>query len=478
MGLAFDHERPGQPTLPDADVQVTTSAILPPRPLLTLDAYLAAGGGVGLRTAQEFGPDGTIDEIVAAGLRGRGGGGFPTGEKWRSIRASGGGRHFVVANGAEGEPATFKDRTLMRVDPFRVVEGAAIAALAVGAEEIYLATKASFRTEATNLRDAVGELERHGLLDGLTVRVVEGPGEYLFGEEKALLEVIEGREPLPRELPPWQHGLFATVTIGWESASSPSGEPPVSNPTLVNNVETLAAAAHILERGAEWYRTMGTAASPGTIIATVVGDVRRPGVHEVELGTPFDELLERCGGPQEGRTFKAALSGVSNAVLAAGDFDVPLTHEDLAARGSGLGAAGFVVYDDRRSMLAVAAEVSRFLSVESCGQCPPCKQGSLAITEVLVGISDGRGSDRDLGRLNAQLRSVTDANRCYLGTEEQVVVSSILRSFPDDIAAGLEGRSTPAEPLLIPLIVDLLADGTVVYDTKHRSKRPDWTYGE
>jgi NADH-quinone oxidoreductase subunit F len=129
-------------------------------------------------------------------------------------------------------------------------------------------------------------------------------------------------------------------------------------------------------------------------------------------------------------------------------------------------------------MLAVAAEVSRFLSVESCGQCPPCKQGGLAITEVLVGIAERRGSDRDLGRLNALLKSVTDANRCYLGTEEQVVVSSILRSFPEDIAAGLEGSAPPAEPILIPLIVDLLADGTVIYDSKHRSKLPDWTSGD
>jgi NADH-quinone oxidoreductase subunit F len=129
-------------------------------------------------------------------------------------------------------------------------------------------------------------------------------------------------------------------------------------------------------------------------------------------------------------------------------------------------------------MLAVAAEISRFLSVESCGQCPPCKQGSLAITEVLVGIERGRGTDADLGRLNALLRSVTDANRCYLGTEEQVVVSSILRSFPDDVAAGLDGRPASGAPILVPLIVDLLEDGTVEYDTRHRSKRPDWTFSD
>jgi NADH:ubiquinone oxidoreductase subunit F (NADH-binding) len=155
----------------------------------------------------------------------------------------------VVANGAEGEPATFKDRMLMRRDPFRIVEGAAIAALVDRPDDVYLATKASFTVEAANLRHATEELGRLGFLDGLDVTVVGGPDEYLFGEEKALLEVIEGREPLLRQLPPWQHGLFATVAIGWESGTPRAGEEPTSNPTLVNNVETLAAATHILERG-------------------------------------------------------------------------------------------------------------------------------------------------------------------------------------------------------------------------------------
>lgn len=319
---------------------MTLPVVLPAEPLLSVDDYLGAGGGVGLRTAREYGSDATIDEITAAGLTGRGGGGFSTGAKWRSIRDAGGGRRYVVANGAEGEPATFKDRMLMRRDPFRIVEGAAIAALAVGADDVYLATKASFTVEAANLRHATEELGRLGFLDGLDVTVVGGPDEYLFGEEKALLEVIEGREPLPRQLPPWQHGLFATVAIGWESGTPRAGEEPTSNPTLVNNVETLAAATHILERGAEWFRSMGTVDSPGTVLVTVVGDVVRPGVHEVEMGTPFSDVLARCGGPLPGRAFKAAFSGVSNAVLVAADFDVALTQRDLVARDSGLGAAG------------------------------------------------------------------------------------------------------------------------------------------
>jgi NADH-quinone oxidoreductase subunit F len=301
---------------------------------------------------------------------------------------------------------------------------------------------------------------------------VEGPDEYLFGEEKALLEVVEGRDPLPRLLPPWQHGLFATAPAGgWEpEAVTDRGE---SNPTVVNNVETLATVAHVLARGADWFRSMGTPGSPGTIIATVVGDVRRPGVHEVELGTPFSALLDACGGPRPERSWRAALSGVSNAVLRAADFDVALTHEDLAARGSGLGAAGFVVYDDSADMLSVARELSRFLAVESCGQCPPCKQGCVQITRRLLAIETGQGNDADLGQVEASLRRVTDANRCYLGTQEQIVVSSILRTFPEDVAARLEGTAPPLRNVVVPLVKDITADGVVVFDERHGNRRLD-----
>jgi NADH-quinone oxidoreductase subunit F len=185
-----------------------------------------------------------------------------------------------------------------------------------------------------------------------------------------------------------------------------------SNPTVVNNAETLATAAHILANGAEWFRSMGTTGSPGTVIATVVGDVAHPGVHEVEMGTPFSELLDRCGGPLPGRRFKAAFSGVSNPVLRAEDFDVPLTYEHFAERGNGLGAAGFVVYDDTVNMTFVAYELSRFLAAESCGQCAPCQEGSLAITAWLASICNGEADREVLGDLSARLRTVTDANRC------------------------------------------------------------------
>jgi NADH-quinone oxidoreductase subunit F len=450
---------------------VTQQYLLPSSSIERLDDFLAAGGGSGLERALQIGDSETIDTITAAGLRGRGGAGFSTGRKWASVREGGSGTRFVVANGAEGEPATFKDRTLIRLDPYRIVEGAAIAALAVGAGTVYLATKRSYKREVQALTRAAVEMSAAGLLQELSVNIVEGPNDYLYGEEKALLEVIEGRDPLPRLLPPYELGLFATDSaIGWEAGARPVSGRAESNPTVVNNVETLASAAHIMANGAEWFRSMGTAASPGTVIATVVGDVARPGVYEVEMGTPFSSLLELCGGPLPGRRFKAAFSGVSNAVLRAADFDTPLTYEDFAARGSGLGAAGFVIYDDTVNMTVVAHALSRFLAVESCGQCPPCKQGSLAITADLATICNGEATDEILGDIATRLRSVTDANRCFLGTEEQLVVSSILRGFPEDVAALLEGRPTATRSVHVPLIKDIDADGTVEYDLRHADR--------
>ncbi|HTN81939.1 MAG TPA: NADH-ubiquinone oxidoreductase-F iron-sulfur binding region domain-containing protein [Acidimicrobiales bacterium] len=449
--------------------------LLPDHPIETAEDFVAAGGGAGLEAARKLGPDGVVEELLASGLRGRGGAGFATGVKWRSVRTGGGGRRFAVANGAEGEPATFKDRMLMRRDPYRVIEGLAIAALAVGASEAFCATKRKYIAEVTALRRAALELSAIGLLGDLDVTIVEGPDEYLFGEEKALLEVIEGRDPLPTLLPPWQRGLFATVQLGWE-ADVAAGSAGQSNPTLVNNVETLASAAHILAKGATWFRSMGTAASPGTVIVTVVGDVMRSRVLEVELGTPLSAVLDACGGPRPGRHFVAAFSGVSNPVLPAAKLDVPLTYEDLEAAGSGLGAAGFVVYDDATDMASIAREFSRFLAVESCGQCPACKDGSMTITDRLLAIEEGAARDDDLAEIEARLRTVTDANRCYLGTEEQLVVSSILREFPEAFAARMEGTAGPLRAVLVPLIVDIADDGTVVYDERHARKQPDWTY--
>jgi NADH-quinone oxidoreductase subunit F len=319
-----------------------------------------------------------------------------------------------------------------------------------------------------------------GLLDGLPIRVVTGPEEYLFGEEKALLEVIEGNDPLPRWLPPYLHGLFATAPqLGWQVHDPKAGHHlgHEANPTLVNNAETLANVPHILAKGPEWFRSMGTPKSPGTVVCTVIGDAAHPGVVEVELGTPLADLLERCGAPRPGRSIRGVFSGVSNPVLTADQLDVPLSYEGMQAAGSGLGAAGFAVYDDTACMVEVAQVLSQFLYVESCGQCPPCKFGTGEITDALDRIADGRGGEAQLERIQERLTIVTDGNRCYLPVEEQQMISSILRAFPEDFVAHLEDACPRPRAILVPKVIDIV-DGHVVYDQRQARKRPDWTYDD
>jgi NADH:ubiquinone oxidoreductase subunit F (NADH-binding) len=448
-------------------------------PVDSLADYLARGGGKAFAAAVEVGEDAVIGEITASGLRGRGGGGFLTGRKWSGIRAAGPGRRFAVCNAAEGEPGTFKDRALLRHDPYRVLEGLAIASFAVGAEAAYIATKARYDREAERLSTALAEIEAAGLFADLPITLVLGPDEYLFGEEKALLEVIEGHDPLPRLLPPYEHGLFATdIQTGWQSVDEPTtrGATGQPNPTLVNNVETLAHVPRILRDGADWFRSLGTPESPGTTVATVVGDVVAPFVGETELGVPLSTLIDRAGGVHPGRRVQGVFSGVANAVITADHLDAPVSYEGMAAAGSGLGSAGFVVYDDTACMVEVARELSRFLYVESCGQCRSCKFGSGEITRTLDEIAAGNGTERDVEVIGARLLSVTDQTRCYLAAEEQILVSSILRSFPEEFALHLEGRCSVApRPIHVPKLVEV-ADGTATYDERHAAKQPDWTY--
>jgi len=369
-----------------------------------------------------------IEEIRNSGLRGRGGAGFRTDVKWGSVQGGGGRHHYVVCNAAEGEPATFKDRALLRSNPYQVLEGILIAAHAVEAVEAFVGIKHSFGREREALSRALADMDAAGLI-GAPIRVVEGPEEYLFGEEKALLEVVEGNDPLPRWLPPYLHGLFVTdPQMGWEPHDPERGHTGghEANPTLVNNVETLANVPHILANGADWFRSMGTPESPGTVVCTIVGDVTRPGVVEVELGTPLQEVVDRCGGAPAGRSIRAALSGVSNPVLGAAQLGTPLSYEAMEGAGSGLGAAGFVLYDETACMVEVAQSVSRFLYVESCGQCIPCKFGTGEITASLDRLAAGAGTAEDLERIQARMTIVADANRCFLPVEERRVIASLI----------------------------------------------------
>jgi len=455
--------------------------LLPDRPVTSFDEYVARrSGGQGLAAAHRLGPEATIELINESGLRGRGGGGFPTGRKWAGIAAQKQFKRYVVCNGAEGEPGTFKDRTILRTDPYQVVEGVAIAAMAVGADEAYICLKASFEREIEAVTRAVEELQSAGVCGACTVGIVAGPDEYLFGEEKAMLEVIEGKPPLPRLFPPYEQGLFASSpNEGWEAGSGVGPDLDRPNPTLVNNVETLANVTHILAHGVDWLRSHGTAESPGTAVATVVGDVVRDGVAEVELGTPLREVIEIVGGgPLAGRSVQAVFPGVANAVVTADQLDVPVNYEGFSSIGSGMGSLGYIVYDDTACMIAAAYRCSRFLAVESCGQCPPCKLGSDAITGALERFEIGGATGEDIDTITGWLGKVSDGSRCFLATEEQQMVASILRSFPDEFDAHMAHGGCPHDDSRpFPKIVDVV-DGRATYDERFWLKQPDWTYAD
>lgn len=425
--------------------------------------YVNGGGGRGLEVALGAAPEAVIEEVAKSGLRGRGGAGFPTAEKWRSIRTTGTGARFAVCNGAEGEPATFKDRTLLRTDPYQVLEGLAIAAYAVGAERAFIGVKDAFTSEADAVRRAIDEMQAADALGPIPVELVLGPDRYLFGEETGLEEVIEGRPPLPRIARPFMLGLFA--------------KPPNDNPTLVNNVETLANVPHILSDGPDWLRANGTDDSPGTMVFTVCGDVRREGVFELPLGTPLRSLVEElAGGPPEGRRLKAIFPGASNTVLAPGELDVPMDFDSLRAVGSGLGAAGFAVFDDSACMVKAARLYSRFLFVESCAQCPACKFGTGEVTALLERIEEQGASEHDVQSILVRARSSTDGQKCALPTGESLLIQSLVQVFGDDFRRHAGGACPFPRELAFHKIVDWDATAQRFrYDETYASRQPDWT---
>jgi NADH-quinone oxidoreductase subunit F len=431
----------------------------------SFDDYASGGGGRGLEIALGAGPEAVIDEVARSGLRGRGGAGFPTGEKWRSIRSTGTGTRFAVCNGAEGEPATFKDRTLFRTNPYQVLEGLAIAAYAVGAERAYFGLKESFAQEVQAVDRALREMREADALGPVAIELVLGPDLYLFGEETGLEEVIEDRPPLPRIARPFMFGLFAA--------------PPNDNPTLVNNVETLANIPHILAEGSDWLRSSGTDTSPGTMLFTVCGDVRQEGVFELPLGTPLRYLVEDlAGGPPEGRTFKAFFPGSSNTVLAPTELDVPLDFDSMRQVGSGLGSAGFAAFDDSACMVRAAHLYSRFLYVESCGQCPACKFGTGETTRLLAEVESEGGSAQGLESILIRAKGSTDGQKCALPTGESLLIQSLVQVFASEFSSHIGHVCPLPRELTFHKIIDW--DGATerfVYDQNYEWKQPDWTYG-
>ncbi len=461
--------------------------VLDAAPVRTLDEYLGGGGGKALELARKAEPEGVIGALEASGLRGRGGAGFPTGTKWRTVFESLSDvlRATVVINAAEGEPGTFKDRAILRANPYRVLEGALVAATVMGADTVIVAVKASFTKELARVRAAIAEIEAAGWAatpDGKAVElvVVEGPGHYLYGEETALLEVIAGRNPFPRIAPPFRHGVDElgpdTKSAADETMASETDDETVAAPTLVNNAETMANVPGIVVEGPDWFRSVGTEKSPGTIVCTVTGRTVRHGVGEFAMGTPLREVIETLGGGiRSGEQVAAVLSGVANALLPGHLLDTPLTYEDMQEAGAGLGSAGFIVFDGSNDPVAVAAGVSRFLAVESCGQCTPCKQDGLAIAGLLERLGHDEGDGTDVDALRNRLATITDSARCYLATQHQKVVESVLTLFPEAVQAHVDQQASAVEPELVVPILDLEGDAALL-DESHAGKQPDWTH--
>ncbi len=367
-----------------------------------------------------------------------------------------------------------------------MLEGALIGAHVVEANEIIVGCKHTETQSISRVERAIDEMRAAGWLGDVDVRVFAGPSEYLYGEETALLETIDGRYPFPRIAPPYRRGVEETVEHAEDvSANSSSaahvemaGADHIAAPTLASNVETFANVPCVVAEGGDWFREYGTEESPGTIVCTVSGDTVRAGVAEVAMGTTLRDLIDTVGGGvAEGREIAAVMSGVSNPLIVGEQLDVPLTYEDMRGIGAGLGCAGFIVFDDQTDMTAVAAGVARFLAVESCGQCAACKGDGLAISNILAKLCADEAESNDLRALDGSLATVAEGARCNLPYQVQAVVGSVLDLFDDEIAEHRDKTGREATPTFIAAIREL-ADGRAVLDARQAEKQPDWTYDE
>jgi NADH:ubiquinone oxidoreductase subunit F (NADH-binding) len=366
-----------------------------------------------------------------------GGAGFPTGNKWEIVRNAPGKAKYIVCNADESEPGTIKDRFIMETVPHLVIEGMIIAGLVTGARQGILYIRHEYEEPREVLQEEIDRCYREGLLGkrilssdlAFDLEVFVSPGGYICGEESALLEAIEGKRAEPRNKPPFPgtNGLW-------------------NQPTVINNVETFTFATVILARGPEWFKTQGKNGSAGMKFVGVSGDVNRPGVFEVPMGTKYSELIyEHAGGVLENRNLLAfAPSGPSSGYLPASMVDLPLDWNAIAAAGSMVGSGAIVVCAEGRCMLDMALNAVRFYRNESCGKCVPCRMGSQKMVEMLTGWTEGRSSDGDRQLLEELSSAMKLTSICGLGQVVPVPIASVLKHFPDVVADHLDRRHCPA----------------------------------
>ena len=410
--------------------------------LLTLSGYERAGGWNGLKATLEMTPDDALYAFHRSGLRGRGGAGFPMGRKASFLPKDSGKPTYVVCNADESEPGTFKDREILDKNPFQLIEGVAIASYGVGCERAYIYVRGEYGHQWDVLERAIAECRAAGRLGPdafgpgapFDITLYRGAGAYICGEETALLESLEGKRGQPRLKPPYPAvaGLYDC-------------------PTLINNVETLAALPPIMHRGADWYSAIGPEKSPGTKIFSVSGHVLKPGNYEIVMGetTLRNLIFDLAGGLRDGREFKACWPGGSSVpVLTAEHLDTPLDYESLASAGSFLGSGGCIVMDDSGCIVRASWRLAHFYRHESCGKCTPCREGTGWLEKILGRMVHGDGRLEDLAMLESLFGRISGRTLCALADGAVAPVQSALELFRDDFERVIEQGGSPVpEPM-------------------------------
>ncbi|MEN8203137.1 MAG: NADH-quinone oxidoreductase subunit NuoF [Bacteroidota bacterium] len=400
-----------------------------------LSHYIARGGFTGMIKAFGLGPEGVIEEIKQAGLRGRGGAGFPTHLKWQLCRDAGGSNKYLICNADEGDPGAFMNRSLMEGDPFALLEGMIIAAYSIGAQLGFIYIRAEYPLAVKRLRNAIALLHENGLLgsdildSGFTfnIKIKEGAGAFVCGEETALIASIEGSRGMPRSRPPYpaSSGLYGC-------------------PTNINNVETLATVPAILRDGAGKFAGIGTEKSKGTKTFALVGKIRRTGLIEIPMGTSLREIIYDIGGGSR-KTFKAVQTGgPSGGCLSKEFLDLPVDYESLAGAGSIMGSGGLIVMDEDTCMVDVARYFLGFTSQESCGKCTPCRIGTRQMVELLDKIASGDAGQEDVQKLKGIADTVKKGSLCGLGQTAPNPVLTTLKYFKDEYNEHVDKNRCPA----------------------------------
>ena len=407
----------------------------------TLESYLSVGGYTQWKIIlQEKTPAADIiEEVKTSALRGRGGAGFPTGLKWSFMPQEAEGDKYIVCNSDEGEPGTCKDRDILRYNPHQLIEGMAIAGYCIGAETGYNYIRGEFWEPYMRFDGALKEARQAGLLGNdilgsginFDCHAHLGGGAYICGEETALLESIEGKKGQPRFKPPFpaSYGLFG-------------------KPTTINNTESLASIPVIVEKGGQWFLELGKPNNGGTKLFSVSGNVKRPGNYEINMGTPFSELLEMCGGMKDGYQLKAVIPGGSSSPVIPGEhmMDVTMDYDSISQAGSMLGSGAVIILDDQVCMVNALARLSHFYHEESCGQCTPCREGTGWISRVMHRIEHGHGKQEDLELLDNVADNIIGRTICALGEAASLPVKGFLQHYRDEFQYHIDHKKCMVGP--------------------------------